>query len=134
MRPYRLVLSGVLGLCCCVVQLAYALTADEVISRVQQQLAVPSEMAIGEMHTYVNEELHRHYAFVLARHWQPDTATESIRIDFESPVALPDADSSLRAQNRYLLKRVSQNPPTQWLYLPALRRVRITPLQDLLTL
>jgi hypothetical protein len=98
-----------------------------VIARVQQQLAVSSEIAIGEMHTYVNDTPHRQYAFVLARQWQPDTATESVRIDFDSPVALPDADSSMRAQNRYLLKRVGQAPPTQWLYLPALRRVITAP-------
>jgi hypothetical protein len=107
--------------------IVHALTADEVMARVQQQLAVPSEMAIGSMQTYVNDQPHRHYAFVLARQWQPETATESVRIDFDSPVALPDADSSLRAQNRYLLKRVGQALPTQWLYLPALRRVRIAP-------
>jgi hypothetical protein len=106
---------------------AYALTAEEVIARVQQQLAVSSEIVIGEMHTYVNDTPYRQYAFVLARQWQPDTTTESVRIDFDSPVALPDADSSMRAQNRYLLKRVGQAPPTQWLYLPALRRVRIAP-------
>jgi hypothetical protein len=79
------------------------------------------------MQTYVHDQPHRHYAFVLARQWQPETATESVRIDFESPVALLDADSSMRAQNRYLLKRVGQGLPTQWLYLPALRRVRIAP-------
>ena len=99
-----------------------ALTADEVIARVQQQLAVPSELVLGAMQTYVNERPHRHYAFVLARHWQSVTETESVRIDFDSPVTLLDMDSSLRAQNRYLLRRVGRTPPTQWLYLPALRR------------
>lgn len=105
----------------------HTLTAEEIIARVQRQLAVSSEMVIGIMQTYVHDQPHRHYAFVLARQWQPETATEPIRIDFESPVALPDADSSMRAQNRYLLKRVGQGLPTQWLYLPALRRVRIAP-------
>lgn len=106
---------------------AQALTAEEVIGRVRQQLATSSEVVRGAMQTYVGEQRHRHYAFVLARQWQPETATEAVRIDFDSPVTLPDADSSLRAQNRYLLKRVGQEPPTQWLYLPALRRVRIAP-------
>jgi hypothetical protein len=118
---------GMLALWHCSRVSAHALTAEEIIARVHQQLAVSSEVVLGDMQTYVNNEPHRHYAFVLARQWQPDLRTESVRIDFDSPVSLPDADSSMRTQNRYLLKRVGQNPPTQWLYLPALRRVRIAP-------
>ena len=38
---------------------AHALTAEEVIARVQQQLAVSSEVAIGEMHIYVNDTYNR---------------------------------------------------------------------------
>lgn len=127
MKRSRLLLVGVLSLWPWSLVSAHALTAEEIIARVQQQLAVSSEMVIGAMQTYVHGQPHRHYAFVLARQWQPDVTTESVRLDFDSPVALPDADSSMRAQNRYLLKRVGQGLPTQWLYLPALRRVRIAP-------
>jgi hypothetical protein len=102
-------------------------TAQDVMRQVQRQLSAASEMALGEMRTYVYEQLHRHYAFVLARSWHPATRTEQVRIDFESPANVPDAEASMRAQNRYLLKRVGQLPPTQWLYLPSLRRTRIIP-------
>jgi hypothetical protein len=79
------------------------------------------------MKIYRNSHLDRTYVFVLARNWDETTQTESVRVDFQSAVALELGDSSRYADNRYLLRRTAQTPPTQWLYLPALRRVRITP-------
>lgn len=102
-------------------------TAAEIIALAQHQLAAPSEIAVGEMRVYLGERLHRHYRFVLGKRWEPESRTEWVRIDFETPITLPDADSALRAHNRYLLKRTGPTPPAQWLYLPALRRVRLSP-------
>ena len=102
-------------------------TASEVMTLAQQQLGAPSEFARGEMKIYRNNRLERTYTFVLGRQWDVVTQTESVRIDFQSAVSAELGDSSRYADNRYLLKRVAQAPPTQWLYMPALRRVRITP-------
>jgi hypothetical protein len=63
----------------------------------------------------------------LGRLWQADTQTEYVRIDFKTAINIAPDSSSLYADHRYLLKRTVQALPTQWLYLPALRRVRITP-------
>jgi hypothetical protein len=103
------------------------ITAQDVMRLAQQQLAAPSELAHGDMTTYLADQVNRHYHFVLARRWEPATATELVRIDFESPTPIADTDSAQRANTRYLLKRVGPAPPAQWLYLPALRRVRIAP-------
>ena len=53
--------------------------------------------------------------------------TEQVRIDFESPISTPDSDSSTRVQNHYLLRRVGQDLPSQWVYFPAQHRVRVVP-------
>jgi Outer membrane lipoprotein-sorting protein len=103
------------------------MTAQRVMDLVQQQLAAPSELVHGDMTTYLADQVNRRYHFVLARHWDPATGTEMVRIDFESPTPIADTDSAQRADNRYLLKRAGSAPPAQWLYLPALRRVRIAP-------
>jgi hypothetical protein len=102
-------------------------TAAEIMALAQRQLGAPSEFARGEMKIYRNSHLDRTYVFVLARNWDETTQTESVRVDFQSAVALELGDSSRYADKRSLLRRTSQTPPTQWLYLPALRRVRITP-------
>ncbi|NOT58226.1 MAG: outer membrane lipoprotein-sorting protein [Deltaproteobacteria bacterium] len=102
-------------------------TAAEIIAIAQQQLAAPTEFAQGEMRIYQHTRLARTYDFVLGRLWDAATRTENVRVDFHSPVALELGDSSRHADNRYLLRRTTQAPPTQWLYLPALRRVRLTP-------
>jgi hypothetical protein len=104
-----------------------ALSASEVMTLAQQQLGAPSEFARGEMKIYRNNRLERTYTFVLGRQWDATTQTENVRVDFQSAVSVELGDSSRYADNRYLLKRVAQAPPTQWLYMPALRRVRITP-------
>lgn len=104
-----------------------ASTASEIMALAQQQLGAPSEFARGEMKIYRNNRLERTYTFVLGRQWDVATQTENVRVDFQSAVSVELGDSSRYADNRYLLKRVAQAPPTQWLYLPALRRVRITP-------
>lgn len=103
------------------------LTAQEIITLAQQQLTVPSELVLGEMKVYRGERLNRRYSFVLGKLWDAPTQTESVRIDFQSAINSAPDSSSLYSDHRYLLKRASQDPPTQWLYLPALRRVRITP-------
>lgn len=101
-------------------------TAQEIITLAQQQLAVPSEFVLGEMKVYRSERLNRSYSFVLGRLWDEQTQTEYVRIDFQTAIN-SGPDSSPHSDHRYLLKRTAQAPPTQWLYLPALRRVRITP-------
>lgn len=104
-----------------------ALTAQETITLAQQQLTVPSEFVLGEMKVYRGEQLNRSYSFVLGRLWEAETQTERVRIDFQTAIN-SGPDSSPHSDHRYLLKRTAQAPPpTQWLYLPALRRVRITP-------
>lgn len=60
--------------------------------------------------------------------WDEASQTEAVRIDFQTAVN-SIGDSALYADQRYLLKRTMQAPATQWLYLPALRRVRIVPFQ-----
>ncbi|MBI3301820.1 MAG: outer membrane lipoprotein-sorting protein [Deltaproteobacteria bacterium] len=60
--------------------------------------------------------------------WEEATQTESVRLDFKTAVN-SSGDSALYSDQRYLLKRVAQTPASQWLYLPALRRVRIVPYQ-----
>jgi hypothetical protein len=102
-------------------------TAAEIMVVAQQQLAAPAEFAQGEMKIYRHDQLERTYAFVLGRQWDGTTQTESVRVDFHSAVSLDLGDSSRYMDNRYLLRRTAHTPPTQWLYLPALRRVRITP-------
>lgn len=102
-------------------------SAAEVITMAQQQLAAPAEFAQGEMKIYRHDQLERTYTFILGRLWDGATQTENVRVDFRSAVALELGDSSRYADNRYLLRRTAQTPPTQWLYLPALRRVRVTP-------
>src|SRR5439155_17039102 len=104
-----------------------ALTAQEVIALAQQQLAVPSEFVLGEMRVYRGEQLDRSYSFVMGKLWDKQTQTEYVRLDFKTAINSAPDSSSLYSDHRYLLKRVSQTPPSQWLYLPALRRVRISP-------
>jgi hypothetical protein len=103
-----------------------ALTAQEIIALAQQQLTVPSEFVLGEIKVYRGERLNRSYSFVLGRLWEQATQTEYVRIDFKTAIN-SGPDSSLYSDHRYLLKRTAQALPTQWLYLPTLRRVRITP-------
>ena len=103
------------------------LTAQEMIALAQQQLTVPSELVLGEMKVYRWERLNRFYSFVLAKLWDAETRTEYVRTDFKTPV--DSADSRSYSDQRYLLKREPQTPATQWLYLPALRRVRTVPYQ-----
>lgn len=102
-------------------------TAQEVMTLAQQQLAAPSEFALGEMKVYRGDQLNRSYTFVMGKLWDEENQTEFVRIDFQSAINSGIDSSSLYSDHRYLLKRVAQNAPTQWLYLPALRRVRITP-------
>ncbi len=78
------------------------------------------------MKVYREERLNRSYSFVLGRLWDEQSKTEYVRIDFKTAIN-SGPDSSLHSDHRYLLKRTFQTPATQWLYLPALRRVRITP-------
>lgn len=102
-------------------------TAQEIITLAQQQLAVPSEFVLGEMRVYRGEQLNRSYSFVLGRLWEAETQTEHVRIDFKTAINSAPDSASLYSDHRYLLKRSAQALPIQWLYLPALRRVRLTP-------
>lgn len=97
-----------------------ALTAQEIIALAQSQLTVPSEFVRGEMKVYRGETVVRSYSFVLGKLWDAETHTEYVRVDFMTAI-----DSSL-GSSRYLLKRTAYTSPAQWVYLPALRRVRIT--------
>jgi hypothetical protein len=74
------------------------------------------------------ETLKRVYPFVMGKLWDDANQTESIRLDFKTAVN-STGDSVLYADQRYLLRRTAVSPATQWLYLPALRRVRIVPFQ-----
>jgi hypothetical protein len=103
------------------------MTASEMMTLAQQQLSTESETALGQMQVYLGERLIRTYQFVFAKRWEAETVTECVRIDFETATTMADGDSARHSHNRYLLRRVAQAPPTQWLYLPALRRVRIAP-------
>ena len=105
-------------------------TASEIMGLAQQQLGAPSELVRGEMKIYRREHLERTYTFILGRQWNGETQTENVRVDFRSAVSVELGDSSRYADNRYLLRRVAQAPPTQWIYMPALRRVRITPFRS----
>jgi hypothetical protein len=100
------------------------LSAKEIMALAQQQLTVPSELVLGEMRVYRGERLNHFYSFMLGKLWDEKTQAEYVRIDFKSATK-----SSPYTDCRYLLKRTSQTLPTQWLYLPALRRVRIVPYQ-----
>ncbi len=102
-------------------------TAQDLMSIAQQQLAVPAEFALGEMKVYRGEQLNRTYTFVMGKAWDPVSRTEFVRIDFQSAINSGVDSGSLYSDHRYLLKRTERNIPTQWLYLPALRRVRVTP-------
>jgi hypothetical protein len=100
------------------------LTAHQIIALARQQLIVPSEFTLGEMKVYRGERLSRFYSFVLGKLWDEETQTEHVRLDFKTPM-----DANLDTDRRYLLRRAAKTPPAQWLYLPALRRVRIVPYQ-----
>ncbi len=125
-KRFPLVLTLFFGIIVFPVTESAALTAQEIIALAQQQLTVPSEFVLGEMKVYRGERLNRSYSFVLGRLWDEQTKTEFVRIDFKTAIN-STSDSSLYTDHRYLLKRTLQALPTQWLYLPALHRVRITP-------
>ncbi|MCS6926509.1 MAG: outer membrane lipoprotein-sorting protein [Candidatus Binatia bacterium] len=101
-----------------------SVSAEEVVIRARQQLCVPAEFVLGEMKVYRGDKLKRSYAFILAKVWDAETQTEFVRVDFKTAI-----NDSVHADHRYLLKRTAHTPATQWLYLPALRRVRIVPYQ-----
>jgi len=124
MRPLVTILVWLLA---CLPALAEALTAHEIMALARQQLCVPSEVALGKMEVYQGAHLRRWYAFVLGKWWEADTNTEHVRIDFETAIHVPTQDGGPHSHNRYLLRRTEQRPPAQWLFLPALRRVRMTP-------
>lgn len=100
------------------------LSAEEVVDRARQQLCVPAEFALGEMRVYRGDKLNRSYAFILAKVWDAETRTESVRVDFKTAI-----NDSVHTDHRYLLRRTAHTPATQWFYLPALRRVRLVPYQ-----
>lgn len=99
--------------------------AAALVRLAQEQLSVNSESVHGEMKIYKGPHLHRTYSFMMGRQWKPDTRAEFLRVEFETSTD----DSSMHSNYRYLLKRERRDPPSQWLYLPALRRVRIVPYQ-----
>lgn len=105
-----------------------ALTAPEVIQLARKQLSLPAEISQGEMTTYRGEAVKRSCSFIMGKLWDEAGQTEAVRIDFKTAVN-SIGDSALYADQRYLLKRAAHAPATQWLYLPALRRVRIVPFQ-----
>jgi hypothetical protein len=103
-------------------------TAPDIIARARQQLLLPTELTQGEMTVYRGASVQRSCAFVMGKMWDEANQTEAVRIDFKTAVNSV-GDSVLYSDQRYLLKRSAQSPATQWLYLPALRRVRIVPFQ-----
>ena len=105
-----------------------ALTAPEVVQLARQQLSLPAEISQGDMTIYRGETVQRSCAFILGKLWDETSRTEAVRIDFKTAIN-SIGDSALYADQRYLLKRAAQAPAAQWLYLPALRRVRIVPFQ-----
>jgi hypothetical protein len=119
MRAALLIVSLLFTPLTCPAEGGVALTAQDVIAVAQKQLTVPSEFAGGEMKVYRGEGFSRLYSFVMGKLWEEGTQTESVRLDFRTAV-----ESALYPDYRYLLKRTPQTPPTQWLYLRALRRVR----------
>ena len=104
------------------------LSAPEIIQLARQQLILPAEVSQGEMTVYRGETVTRSCSFVMGKLWDDAKQTEAVRIDFKTAVN-SIGDSALYADQRYLLKRTGQTPASQWLYLPALRRVRIVPFQ-----
>lgn len=80
------------------------------------------------MTVYRGDTVNRSCSFVMGKLWDEANQTEAVRIDFKTAVNSA-GDSALYSDQRYLLKRSDQSPATQWLYLPALRRVRIVPFQ-----
>src|SRR5262249_7783779 len=74
------------------------------------------------------ETLKRVYPFVMGKLWDDAGQTEAVRLDFKTAVN-STGESALHNDQRYLLRRTALSPATQWLYLPALRRVRIVPFQ-----
>jgi hypothetical protein len=103
-------------------------TAQDIITQARQQLSLPAELTRGEMTIYRGETTKRFYPFVMGKLWDEESQTEAVRIDFKTAVNSV-GESALYSDQRYLLKRTAQSPATQWLYLPALRRVRIVPFQ-----
>jgi hypothetical protein len=105
-----------------------ALTAQEIVQLARQQLSLSAEIAQGEMTVYRGETVKRSCSFVMGKLWDGTGQTEAVRIDFKTAVNSV-GDSTLYSDQRYLLKRTARAAATQWLYLPALRRVRIVPFQ-----
>lgn len=103
-------------------------TVQEIVSLARQQLSLPTEVSQGEMTVHRGETVTRACSFVMGRLWDEAAQTEAVRIDFKTAINSV-GDSSLYSDQRYLLKRTAQAAATQWLYLPALRRVRIVPFQ-----
>lgn len=103
-------------------------TASEVIQIARRQLILPTEISQGEMTIFRREVVTRSYPFLMGKLWDDASQTEAVRIDFKTAIN-SSGDSALYADQRYLLKRAAQTAATQWLYLPALRRVRIVPFQ-----
>jgi hypothetical protein len=103
-------------------------TARDIITLARRQLLLPAELTQGEMTVYRGDSVKRSCAFVMGKMWDEANQTEAVRIDFKTAVN-SIGDSVLYSDQRYLLKRSAQTPATQWLYLPALRRVRIVPFQ-----
>jgi hypothetical protein len=125
-RSGQSVIAFVVFFLACPVQAA--LTAQDVVQLARQQLSLPAEVAQGEMTVFRNETVKRACSFVLGKLWDQVEQTEAVRIDFKTAVN-SIGDSALYSDQRYLLKRTGQEAAAQWLYLPALRRVRIVPFQ-----
>lgn len=80
------------------------------------------------MTVYRGDAVERSCSFIMGRLWDETNQVEAVRLDFKTAVN-SIGDSALYADQRYLLRRAARTPATQWLYLPALRRVRIVPFQ-----
>lgn len=101
-------------------------TTLEAMSLAQPRLIVPLESAFGEMTVYRGERLKRSYTFVISRLRDGASHTKGVRIDFHRAMNSAPAAPSLLV-SPHLRKRPADPTPAEWLYVPALRRVWITP-------
>lgn len=105
---------------------AAAPTAQEVVQLARQQLSLPAEVAQGEMTVYRGETVKRSCLFILGRLWDGAEQTEAVRIDFKTAI---NSVGGLRiiCGSTIPVETHGSGGGNQWLYLPALRRVRIVP-------
>lgn len=125
LRWVSLTLAGLFGWGLWPVAGRAAPTAQEVMTLMQQQTAVPVEFSTGEIFTYCcGGVLHRHYRFAMGRQWDDAAHTETVRLDTGTVRGTPEEQAGIALDARYLLERRGQDAPRQWFYVPAFRQVK----------